>query len=38
LFSNKELTKTGHLIAKVIDKTNKVKNERLWAIVLWSTL
>ena len=29
LFSNKELTKTGHLIAKVIDKTNKVKNERL---------
>lgn len=24
-----ELTKTGHLIAKVIDKTNKVKNERL---------
>lgn len=29
LFSNKELTKMGHLIAKVIDKTNKVKNERL---------
>lgn len=29
LFSNKELTKTGHLIAKVIDKTNKAKNERL---------
>ena len=24
-----ELTKTGHLIAKLIDKTNKVKNERL---------
>lgn len=29
LFSNKELTKTGHLIAKVIDKINKAKNERL---------
>jgi hypothetical protein len=24
-----ELTKTGYLVAKVIDKTNKVKNERL---------
>ena len=24
-----ELTKTGYLIAKVIDKTNMVKNERL---------
>ena len=29
LFENKELTKSGHLIAKVIDKANKVKNERL---------
>lgn len=29
LFDDKEITKTGVLIAKVIDKTNKVKNERL---------
>lgn len=28
-FDNKELTKIGLNIAKVIDKTNKVKNERL---------
>lgn len=28
-FDNKELTKVGLNIAKVIDKTNKVKNERL---------
>lgn len=28
-FNEKDLTTTGHLIAKVIDKTNKVKNERL---------
>ena len=35
---NIELTKTGYLIAKVIDKTNMVKNERLWANVLWFAL
>ena len=35
---NIELTKTGCLIAKVIDKTNMVKNERLWATVLWFAL
>lgn len=29
IYEDSELTKTGHLIAKVIDKTNKVKNERL---------
>ena len=29
IFKNKELTKTGHLIARVIDKANKVRNERL---------
>ena len=29
LTNDKEITKTGVLIAKVIDKTNKVKNERL---------
>lgn len=29
IYKDSELTKTGHLIAKVIDKTNKVKNERL---------
>ena len=28
-YDEKELTKTGTLIAKVIDKTNKVKNEKL---------
>lgn len=28
-FNNKSLTKTGSIIAKVIDRTNKVKNERL---------
>ena len=28
-FDDKELTKTGSIIAKVMDKTNKVKNERL---------
>lgn len=28
-FNNQELTKTGSIIAKVIDKTNKVRNERL---------
>lgn len=28
-YDNKELTKTGSLIAKVIDKGNKLKNERL---------
>lgn len=28
-YDDKDLTKTGVLIAKVIDKTNKVKNERL---------
>lgn len=28
-FDKKELTTTGHLIAKVIDKSNKVNNERL---------
>lgn len=29
IYNNKELTETGILISKVIDKTNKVKNERL---------
>ena len=29
IFNDKELTKTGHLIARVIDKANKVKNEKL---------
>lgn len=29
IYEDSELTKTGHLIAKVIDKINKVKNERL---------
>lgn len=29
LYDNKELTKTGHLISKVIDRVNKAKNERL---------
>lgn len=29
IFNKKEFTETGYLIAKVIDKTNKVKNERL---------
>lgn len=28
-FNNKKLTETGHLIAKIIDKGNKLKNERL---------
>lgn len=29
IYDNKELTESGILISKVIDKTNKVKNERL---------
>lgn len=29
IYNNKELTESGILISKVIDKTNKVKNERL---------
>ena len=29
IYANKELTKTGHLIAKVISKSGKLKSERL---------